>query len=123
MANNLAKGRVRTVKAKKLGVAGVPLAPNGLPETSDWLFPEYDFSQMEPKTYSSTVMERILERGSWAEINWLFDHYGERHVKQWVRRHGFRALSRRSFALWRLVLDINRYKAPRWAKADRAWPY
>ena len=101
----------------------VKLAPNGLPESSDWLFPEYDFEQMEPKEYASVIMERILERGSWAEVNWLFDHYGEQQVQDWVRQSGFRALSRRSFALWRLVLSVEQYQAPAWAKADRAWPY
>jgi hypothetical protein len=101
----------------------VKLAPNGLPETAGWLFPEYDFEKMEPIRYAATIMERILERGAWAEVNWLFDHYGERRVRDWVERHGFRALSRRSFALWRLVLGIEQYRAPEWAKADRAWPY
>jgi hypothetical protein len=101
----------------------VKLARNGLPETSDWLFPEHDFERMEPKAYAATIMERILERGTWAEVNWLFEYYGERRVKDWVRQHGFRGLSRRSFALWRLVLDIKRYRAPVWAKADKAWPY
>ncbi len=101
----------------------VKLAANDLPETSDWLFPEYDFEQMEPNAYSSVIMERILERGSWAEVNWLFDHYGESQVRDWVRQSGFRALSRRSFALWRLVLGVEQYQAPAWAKADQAWPY
>lgn len=101
----------------------VRLAPNGLPETSDWLFPEYDFEVMEPEKYASTIMERILENGRWDELNWLFDHYGERQIKQWVRQRGFRALSRRSFALWRLVLGIKRYRAPSWAKRDKLGPW
>ena len=101
----------------------VKLAPNGLPESSNWLFPEHDFDRMEPDTYASTIMERILERGSWAEVNWLFDYYGQPQVRDWVRQHGFRALSRRSFALWRLVLEIDGHSAPVWAKADQAWPY
>lgn len=96
----------------------IKLAPNGLPETSDWLFPEYDFEKMRPRKHISTIVERILERGTWEEINWLFDHYGERQVKQWIRQQGYRALSRKSFALWRLVLGIRRYRAPTWAKKD-----
>ncbi|MBI3359502.1 MAG: hypothetical protein HY023_00125 [Chloroflexi bacterium] len=101
----------------------IPLAPNGLPASSDWLFPEYDFEKMTPKKHYSTIIERILERGRWDEINWLFDHYGEKQVKQWVRQHGFQGLSRRSFALWKLVLGIKRYRRPWWAKIDNAWPY
>jgi hypothetical protein len=40
-------------------------------------------------------------------------------VAAWVRRHGFRLLSKRSFALWRLALDISDYHAPDWAVAAK----
>lgn len=96
------------------------IAPNGLPETTDWLFPEYDFAAMDTETYSGVVIERVLERGTWAEINWMFDRYGDVRVAEWVRRHGFRLLSRRSFALWQLVLDVQDYVAPDWAVEAKA---
>jgi Family of unknown function (DUF6922) len=101
----------------------VKLAPNGLPQSADWLFPEYEFGSLEPEEYADTIMERILERGTRAEVNWLFDHYGEHRVQDWVRRRGLRALSRRSFALWRLILGVTQPNAPAWAKSDGAWPY
>ncbi len=100
------------------------LAPNGLPASSTWLFPEYDFAAMEPEQYAGVIVERMLERGSWAELRWLFARYGESRVADWVRQHGFRLLSRRSFALWRLALGVQDYTAPPWAveaKADEAW--
>jgi hypothetical protein len=93
----------------------VELAPNGLPKTSEWLFPEYDFAQMNSEDYAGVVIERVLDRGSWAEVNWLFDFYGETRIADWVRRHGFRLLSPRSFALWRLILDVDDFVAPEWA--------
>jgi hypothetical protein len=98
----------------------VSLAPNGLPTTCGWLFPEYDFAAMNPNDYAGVVIERILEKGDWAEVNWLFDYYGKARLARWVRRHGFRLLSRRSFALWRLVLGVKRYAAPTWAKKAKA---
>jgi len=98
----------------------VELAPNGLPKTSKWLFPEYDFTQMNPDEYASVVIERILDRGSWAEINWLYDTYGEARLADWVRQHGFRLLSPRSFALWRLVLGVDNFVAPDWAVEARS---
>ncbi len=99
------------------------LAPNGLPVSSEWLFPEYDFARMTTKEYCGVIIERILDRGSWADVNWLFDFYGERRVAIWVRQHGFRLLSPRSFALWRLVLDVRDFVAPDWAVEARslAW--
>jgi hypothetical protein len=65
------------------------------------------------------IIERILERGSWTQLRWLFAIYGEDYVADWVRQHGFRLLSKRSFALWRLALDITDYVAPDWAVAAK----
>ncbi len=100
------------------------LAPNGLPVSSAWLFPEYDFATMEPEQYAGVIVERMLERGSWTELCWLLARYGERRGADWVRQHGCRLLSQRSFALWRLVLGIQDYTAPPWAveaKIGEAW--
>ena len=92
------------------------IAPNGLPQSSAWLFPEYDFAQMKSDEYAGVIIERILDRGSWSEINWLFDNYGEQRISAWVQQHGFRLLSPRSFALWRLNLNISDFVAPDWAR-------
>ncbi len=97
----------------------VELAENNLPITSKWLFPEYDFSLMDPATYESVIIERILDRGSWAEVNWLYAYYGESRLATWVSEHGFRLLSPRSFALWRLILRVEKYVAPDWAQKAR----
>jgi len=94
-----------------------------LPESPAWLFPEYEFGNMNPRTHRYVIMECILERGTWSEVNWLFDTYGERDVRDWVRQWGFRALTRRSFALWQLVLDSKRYRAPAWARAAKMDPW
>lgn len=94
----------------------IELAANRLPKTSKWLFPEYDFTAMTPEEYAGVVIERILDRGSWAEIRWLLDHYGKRDVAKWVRRHGYRRLDRRAFAYWRWMLGIKRYTVPPWER-------
>ena len=98
----------------------VELAPNGLPQSSQWLFPEYDFALMNPAEYAGVVIERILDRGSWTEVNWLFAYYGEHRIADWVQQHGFRLLSPRSFALWRLNLSITDFVAPDWAREAKA---
>ena len=99
-------------------------AENHLPADAAWLFPEYDFETMDPDHHRGVIIERTLERGSWEQLRWLFATYGEDEVAAWVRRHGFRLLSKRSFALWRLVLDVTESEAPEWAfeaKAMQAW--
>ena len=96
----------------------------GLPADTAWLFPEYDFEAMSLEHHSGVIIERLLERGTWEQVRWLFAIYGEERVAGWVRRHGFRLLSKRSFALWRLALGITDYVAPEWAVEARrteAW--
>ena len=98
----------------------VELAANGLPQSSAWLFPEYDFAQVTPNEYAGVIIERILDRGSWTEVNWLFDYFGEQRLTVWVRQHGFRLLSPRSFALWRLNLGVTDFISPDWAQEAKA---
>jgi len=95
-----------------------------LPPDSAWLFPEYDFEAMDLERHSGVIIERVLERGTWEQTRWLFATYGEERVAAWIQRYGFRLLSKRSFALWRLALGIADYVAPEWAvEARRMEPW
>jgi hypothetical protein len=94
-------------------------AAQRLPSDSAWLFPEYDFQAMDLEQHSGVIIERVLERGTWEQARWLFATYGEARVAAWVQQHGFRLLSGRSFALWRLALGITDYVAPAWAVEAR----
>jgi len=94
-------------------------AKQQIPADMAWLFPEYSFAGMNLQTYRGVIIERVLERGSWEQAKWLFATYGEAEVARWVRKHGYRLLSKRSFALWRLALDIDTFEAPEWAKAAK----
>jgi hypothetical protein len=85
-----------------------------------WLFPEYDWATLDVERHSGVIIERLLERGTWQQLRWLFSIYGEARVAEWVRRHGFRLLSRRSFALWRLALGVDDFCAPDWAREARS---
>jgi hypothetical protein len=89
---------------------------SSLPRDTRWLFPEYDFNSIDLEHHAGVIIERLLERGSWEQVHWLFSTYGEPRVADWVKHHGFRLLSRQSFALWRLSLGIKDYNAPEWAE-------
>jgi hypothetical protein len=94
------------------------------PPDLEWLFPEYNFDEMGLSSHQSVIIERVLEKGSWEQARWLFTTYGEETVTQWVRKHGFRMLSKRSFALWKLALDIKEIDVPEWviqAKVEDPW--
>jgi len=91
-----------------------------LPESTAWLFPEYTFGKMDDEGFANVIIERILERGLWDELRWLFARYGRPRIATWLRQHGFRRLSPCSFAYWRRVLGVKRYKAPPWAAASKS---
>lgn len=94
---------------------------SSLPSDMRWLFPEYDFVTIDLEHHAGVIIERVLERGSWEQLRWLFDTYSESRVADWVKQHGFRLLSRHSFALWRLSLGIKDYTAPEWAQEAKAF--
>jgi hypothetical protein len=98
--------------------AALSLASNGLPLDSAWLFPEHDFASMNPTRFAPVVMERVLERGSAAQIRWLLSHYGQRAVAAWVRRYGYRRLSHKVFEYWRWVFGIKRFHRPPWERVS-----
>lgn len=92
-----------------------------LPADAGWLFPEYDLESLNLERHRGVIIERMLERGTWEQLRWLFATYGQECVADWVRHHGFRLLSNRSFALWRLALGITDLIVPEWAlEAKRA---
>lgn len=93
---------------------------NHLPADTAWLFPEYDFESVDTEHHSGVIIERLLERGTWEQLRWLFGAYGEDRVAEWVQRHGFRLLSKRSFALWCLALGVTDYASPAWAIEARS---
>lgn len=99
---------------------GTP-SPAPLPADSAWLFPENTFKDIRLDTHHGVIVERILERGNREQVSWLFRTYGEEDVARWVRQHGYRSLTRRSFALWRLALDVQDYVAPAWAREAKTY--
>jgi len=96
------------------------VAASQLPAATAWLFLEYDFASMDLEDYRGMIIERLLERGTWEQLRWLCSAHGEGHMAEWVRRHGLRLLSKRSFALWRLALGIRQSEAPAWAVEGRS---
>jgi hypothetical protein len=97
--------------------------PN-LPPDLEWMFPEYDFAEVGLSSHQGVIIERVLEKGAWEQVRWLFKSYSEEKVADWVRKHGYRMLSKRSFALRKLALDIKEIEVPEWviqAKVDDPW--
>ncbi len=47
-------------------------AAGRLPDTAGWLFPEYDVESIDLDLHRGVIIERLLDRGTWEQIRWLF---------------------------------------------------
>ncbi len=72
-------------------------------------FQEYDFEQLDLARDANLIIHRVLEFGTWDEIRWLFQQYGAKRIRLFVRKHGERWLKPVSFNYWRKLLRIRRW--------------
>lgn len=102
--------------------AGTPGTEQHPPDSLAPLFQEYDLQRLDLERDASLIIERTLEGGSQAEVQWLFQRYGEDRVREAVRDRGARHLSARAFNFWRLVLDVDDWRPHPWPEmADALW--
>ena len=82
------------------------------------LVPHYDGAALERPGATQMLVARLLEDGTGEELRWLFATQGESAIATWLGERGARALSRRSRALWYLLLDVSDPPAP----GRELWP-
>ena len=87
---------------------------NPIPPSLAICFAEYRLEALDLERDAVLIIERTLEDGTRAELRWLFASYGLPRIRDVVRRMGFRKLSKRAFAFWRLVLGVEEYVRPPW---------
>lgn len=85
-----------------------------IPSTLACYFQEYRVDDLDLERHAELVIGRALEFGTRAELRWLFATYGAERVREFVRRRGFRKLSRRAFTFWTTVLGVADYVTPAW---------
>ncbi len=74
-------------------------------------FQEYDTGQLDFAQDANLVIQRTLEFGTWDEIRWLFQLYGAKRIRSFVRHHGERLLKPVSFNYWRKLLGLRRWQS------------
>ena len=80
-----------------------------IPERLKPYFHEYDTEQLDFKQDANLVIQRALEFGTWEEIRWVFELYGVKRIRLFVRQHGERLLKPVSFNYWRRLLELRRW--------------
>jgi hypothetical protein len=69
-------------------------------------FWETEFSKINLKENSRYVIERILEFGDEASVQWLFSHYSRDEIKRALK--GSKNISKKSRNFWSLILEIQK---------------
>jgi hypothetical protein len=77
-----------------------------IPLTLSPFFQEYDFAKLNLQADSHTIIERILQFGTRAELRWLFNTYSEKQITEWVREFGNEKLPQPHRTFWQIVLGI-----------------
>jgi hypothetical protein len=95
-----------------------PRHHDGLPAAAARLFPHHP-EPPDPARHADFVIERLLDEGDSADLRWLVGRYGEARLRRWAAAHGGRRLTKRSRALWSLLLAIELQAPP---AAAELWP-
>ena len=94
------------------------LTPAGIPVTLRPFFQEYVLEDLDPERSAFTVIERTLAQGDLPELRWLFAHYGQERLANWVRNAGWRCLPRPRFKYWVSFFRLADYRC-----GECIWPH
>lgn len=73
-------------------------------------FQEYDTAQLDIAQDANLIIQRALEFGTWEEVRWLFEVYGAKRIRLFLRQHGERWLRPVVFFYWRKLLGIRKWR-------------
>jgi len=88
--------------------------PVNIPASTLALFWEYPAGTITFERNRDLVMEKVLSRGGWEDVQWLRSVAGDNAILDWLLRTKGRALERAQIRFWQLVLDIPSEEADAW---------
>ncbi len=82
------------------------------------------FWDIEPETihivkHGDFVMGRIMERGNWEAMRWLFETYSRKQLASFLEKRGRRILPARELNYWCLVSGTAKEKRTLWVRESR----
>ena len=90
------------------------------------IFWDLDVEKLDIKKNSRQIIERILEYGDSAQVNWMFKHYKKEEIKEVLKNS--RQLSRKSANFWAFYFNIPKNEVRCLTRSFLAirksiWPY
>jgi len=97
-------------------------SPINIPPGLHPYFQEYDVDSLDMQRDANLIIQRTLEFGTWEEVQWVFDTFGPRRVRLFVRQYGERWLKPVNFHYWLKLLRIRKWKhSPFATKKGELW--
>lgn len=90
-----------------------------IPEHLHDLFWEYDISDLDWDQYGDFVIRRVLSHGSWEQISWVRDEFGDPEIGRVIMDNEGRSLSPRQLRFWQLILDLPEADVECWLRDCR----
>lgn len=90
-----------------------------LPEFLFPLFWEYYPETIDIVKHAGPIMDRIMERGSWASMLWLRRTYSKDQLVSFLEKRGNRILPSRELNYWALISGIPPEKRQKWLEKAR----
>ncbi len=73
-------------------------------------FQEYDPEALSIAKDANLIIQRTLEFGTWEELRWLFEVYGAKKIKAFLRYYGEKWLRPVDFTYWRKLLRLRSWR-------------
>lgn len=96
-----------------------------IPETVRALLWEYETGGSVASRWEDTVLERVMQRGGWAEMRWLLREVDRDRLRDFLARRGRRVLAPRELRFWALMCHVSDDEQDAWVadatRRERAW--
>ena len=94
-----------------------------IPEFVFPVFWEYDPGSIDVFKHADLIIGRIMERGTWASMLWLWETYSEKKLVSFLEKRGRRVLPPRELNYWAFMSGVSPEKIKIWVKESREKPH
>ncbi|OQX09686.1 MAG: hypothetical protein BWK76_21895 [Desulfobulbaceae bacterium A2] len=85
------------------------------------LFWDCDPTALDTDHYAAFIQGRIMERGSWAAMQWLLRRYGPKNLADFLLTKGYKTLAARELNYWALLCNIEPTTRRRMVQCATNW--
>jgi hypothetical protein len=69
--------------------------------------------------WQNTILERVMQRGGWSEMQWLLQTFGRERLHTFLSRRGRRVLAPRELRYWAFICGVPSQEQDDWVAAAR----